>query len=324
MKNDSFPLVTIITPVYNGEEYIKEVIESILNQDYPNIEYLILDDGSQDRTPEILKNFSEKIKIIRHSNIGESRTVNKGFKLANGEYIGVVNSDDPILPKSISKIISEFQNNRETQVVYPDYKIIDEKNNLIRIQKTHDYNYSEMVARHQCTPGPCAFFKKSLVEKIGGRDPTFKYVSDFDFWLRGGLIGPFKRIPEVIATYRIHSLSATESKKGREMAKEHIRLMDKYFSMEDIPKDILSLKKEAYSSAYYTAAYYCGDDDKISRFYYYKALKKRPLLYLTKYRPDRLPIIIKKLIDGLPFGIRQVLNLVFEKSYKLWLKLKKI
>lgn len=322
MNNYSLPLVTIITPVYNGQDYIKEVIDSILFQDYPNIEYLVLDDGSVDRTPEILKRYSEKIKIIRHSNMGESRTVNKGFKLANGEYIGVVNSDDPILPESISKIIYEFLSNREVQVVYPDYKIIDENDNLIKIKKTHNFDYSEMVARHQCTPGPCAFFKKSLVDRIGGRDPFFKYVSDFDFWLRGGLIGPFKRIPEVIATYRIHSLSATESKKGRKMAKEHIQLMDKYFSRKDIPKEILSLKKEAYSSAYYTAAFYCGKDEKISRYYYFEALKKRPLLYLTKYRPDRLPIIIRALIGGLPFGIRQVSSLIFEKSYKLWLKLK--
>ncbi len=322
VEKNTKPLVTIITPTYNGRKYIIEVIESVLSQDYPNFEYIVLDDGSSDNTEELIKKYSDRIRYFKHSNMGESRTVNKGFDLANGDYIGVVNSDDPILPGAISRIVSEFKENPEVIVVYPDFRIIDQDGETVRDHETHDYSYFDMVANHHCIAGPCAFFKRGLIDRIGGRNHEFKYVSDFEFWLKAGLIGPFKRIPEIIATYRIHSTSATESKKGKDMANEHIRLMDEYFKRKDIPKEIMRIKNRAYSSAYYTGGFYCGENSKLKRRYYCKALLKDPFPYLFTYRSDRLPMIIPVLIEGLPPGLSYIVSSLYRFMFKLWMRLK--
>jgi glycosyltransferase involved in cell wall biosynthesis len=95
-------LVTIITPAYNRANYLDETIQSILNQDYPNLEYIVLDDGSKDNTVEVLKKYRGRIIWETHPNIGETRTVNKGLSMAHGDIIGIVNSDDPLLPGAVA------------------------------------------------------------------------------------------------------------------------------------------------------------------------------------------------------------------------------
>ncbi|TMJ66102.1 MAG: glycosyltransferase [Alphaproteobacteria bacterium] len=89
------PLVTVIVPTFNRASFLEETIDSILEQDYPNIELIVLDDGSIDDTPDVLAKYGDRIIVERHDNIGETLTVNKGFKLAHGDYVCVVNSDRP-------------------------------------------------------------------------------------------------------------------------------------------------------------------------------------------------------------------------------------
>ena len=92
MKNKQFPLVTIITPAYNRADLIEETIHSVLEQKYPNLEYIIIDDGSKDNTLKVIKKYKDKVKIVSQKNMGETRTVNKGFSLAHGDIIAVINS----------------------------------------------------------------------------------------------------------------------------------------------------------------------------------------------------------------------------------------
>ncbi len=203
-QKKQYPLVSIITPSYNRASYLEETINSVLSQNYPNIEYIVLDDGSTDDSLEVIKKFKKRIIWDSHKNMGEANTVNKGFKMAHGEIIGVVNSDDPLLPHAISEIVEFMQDNPETIVVYPDWKKIDQTGKDIEYVKTVEYNYEYMIKQHFCTPGPGAFFKRKVMNILKGRDPQFKYVSDFDFWLRAGLIGPFARLPKTLATFRVH------------------------------------------------------------------------------------------------------------------------
>ena len=119
------PLVTIITPAYNRADYLRETIESILQQDYPNVEYIVLDDGSKDNTVELLEEYTGRLIWESHKNMGEIRTVNKAYGMAKGEYIAVINSDDPLLPGAISAVVDTFLNNPDVLVVYPDWQYID-------------------------------------------------------------------------------------------------------------------------------------------------------------------------------------------------------
>lgn len=307
-NNAPLPLVTIITPAYNRASFLDETIISILNQDYPYLEYIVLDDGSTDNTLEIIRKYDDKLLFGTHNNIGETRTVNKGFTMAHGDIIGVVNSDDPLLPGAVAKIVDKFIEDRELLVVYPDWDMIDVDGKLIQTIRTHDYDYINMLRWHHCVPGPGAFFRREVVEKTKGRNTQFRYVADFDFWLRAGLLGPFARLPERLATFRVHSDSASVSQQGAEMAEEHINLIDKLFSLPGLPDAMFKIKREAYSSANYIAGCVCGhESSNIKKKYFALSLCYAPFKYITEYR-ERLFVILPEILGKLYIFVRHAIN----------------
>jgi len=293
------PLVTIITPAYNRASFLDETIQSVLSQDYPRLEYIILDDGSTDNTCEVLEKYQGQIYWESHSNMGETNTVNKGFKMAKGEIVCVVNSDDPLLPGAVSAIVERMRADPELIVVYPDWNMIDESGKVIKHIATFNYSYRDMLRWHHCMPGPGTFFRYEVVEKLKGRDPQFRYVGDFDFWLRAGLMGPLARIPKTLAKFRWHAGGASSSAQGATLAEEHIRLVEKIYSMPNLPQDLLAIKREAYSSAYFVAGVVCGDNVcGIRKKYYFRAITYCPWKYIFEYR-GRLFVILRDF--GVPF-----------------------
>lgn len=256
----ALPLVTIITPTYNQASYLPETIESILTQDYPNLEYLILNDGSTDDTQAVLQRYEDSIRTTYHPNMGVSRTINRGLELARGDIIGLVSSDDPLLPQALSTIVQMFQENPDVLLVYPDWNVVDEHGEFQYHVRTPDYAYVDMVRYHHTYPGPCSLFRRSMVERIGGYDTTLRFVPDYDFYLRAGLLGPFRRVPKTLATYRSHSSTLTRSNRGVDMAREHIEVMDRFFARTDLPPEVLDVKLEAYRNTYYVCAYVCQDN----------------------------------------------------------------
>jgi glycosyltransferase involved in cell wall biosynthesis len=300
--NANFPLITVITPTYNRADYLVETIESVLSQGYPNLEYIILDDGSKDNTLEVLKQYKDRIRYESHSNMGETLTVNKGLVMARGEIIGVVNSDDPLLPGAINAAAKLMSENPEILVAYPDWNYIGAKGEVLGTVTVHEFDYAYMIRRHQCYVGPGAFFRKHALEVAEPRDPAFKYVADFDFWLRLGLYGPFKKIPGVYATFRIHPNSASVAHLGEYMASEHILLMQKYFSMALIPEGIKKSKAEAFSWAYRHAALTCKPWS-LKRFKY-------NLQFFRSY-----PLNIFEI-----FSIRELAKAVLPPKIRRWLK----
>lgn len=248
-KNKNYPLVTVITPTYNRAPFLEETILSVLNQDYSNIEYIVLDGKSTDNTLEVVKKFRGRIIWNSHKNKGEQWAVNKGFSLAHGEIIGVVNSDDPLLPGAISEIVKFMVANPKIIGVYPDWIKTNADGKEVERVILPNYNYEFMLKKHSCTPGPATFYRKEIIDKLKGRDPQFKYVSDFDFVLRAGLIGDFARIPKFLTTFRVHPGAATTKNKGFEMAVGHIKVINKVYSRSNLPVSIKNVKSEAYEKA---------------------------------------------------------------------------
>jgi glycosyltransferase involved in cell wall biosynthesis len=283
------PLVTIITPVYNGEKYIRETIESVLSQDYPNLEYLILDDGSSDNTPNILAEYSKRIIHYSHSNIGETRTVNKGFSLAKGDLIIIVNSDDFLLPGAIRAGVDVLRDHPEAVVAYPNWVYIDADSRPFCEMKVPDYDYVYMVKRHHCLVQSGALIRRSGLEMCGFRDEQFKYVGDFELWLRLGLYGTFIHIPVTYGTFRVHSDSTSVKFKSL-MAQEDIRLITKYYSIPNLPPEIQVVKREAFSRAFFHAAQNCEPNHHLAFPYY-----KESFLFYPKTFFD--PKVIIRLID---------------------------
>jgi len=300
-----FPLVSIITPAYNRASLLDETIQSVLSQDYPKVEYIVLDDGSTDETLSVIKKYEGRLRWETHDNIGETRTVNKGFSLAQGELIGVVNSDDPLLPGAISTMVARMRAEPDLLVVYPDWQMIDAEGAVIQQIVTSDYSYVDMLRWFHCMPGPGALFRRAVVEQLGGRTPKYRYVADFEFWLRAGLLGPFARVPQVLATFRTHPGSATTSQRGAAMAEEYAQLVEEICSRPDLPAAVQKIRREAYSSAYYYAGYVCGDNAPamLKKKYYLLALCYAPSKYLTEHR-HRLATLLPPLLGRLYPALR--------------------
>lgn len=298
------PLVSIITPAYNRASFLKETIESVLSQDYPNLQYIILNDGSTDDTETVLRQYTGRLYWESHQNMGETRTVNKGFSMAEGEIVGVVNSDDPLLPGAISAIVGAMTTRPEAIVAYPDWDMIDAVGNKIEHIQTYDYDYVNMLRWHHCVPGPGTFFRRWVAERLSGRDPQFRYVGDFDFWLRAGLLGPFLRVPQTLATFRWHADGASSKDQGVVMAREHIRLAEKILSMKELPPSAQAIRREALGSAYYIAAVTLGygSSPGLQKAYFRKALSLSPAKYLFEYRPRLFNAIVPVLLGPRLFG----------------------
>jgi glycosyltransferase involved in cell wall biosynthesis len=283
-RNRQLPLVTIITPAHNRASFLKETIQSVLAQDYPCIEYIVLDDGSTDNTREVLEKYSGTICWESHSNIGETRTANKGFGKAKGEIVCVVNSDDPLLPGAVITAVEFLQSHSDILVAYPDWIRIGPDSEVIEYVQVPEYDYLYMLRYHHCIVGPGAFIRRKAFELAGVRDPNFRYVADFEYWLRLGLYGPFARIPKTLATFRVHPVSASVCHKGAVMAYEHIRLIKKFYSLPDLPQEIRKVRSEAFSSAHYVAAEMCGPERKAACKHYFKSILYHPAIFLNEYK----------------------------------------
>ncbi len=297
---EQLPLVSIITPAYNRASLLSETIESVLKQDYPNIEYIVLDDGSTDGTRAVMEKYHGRIIAEYHTNIGEQRTVNKGWSMTHGDIIGTVNSDDPLLPGAVSTAVAFFAEHPDIVVTYPDWDVIGPHSEFIWHVQVPEYDYVRMVREHYCMPGVGTFFRRWVWEKAGGRDPDFRYTGDYEFWLRAGLVGKFARIPKTLATWRRHPGAATLSLSGEKMAAEHIRLIEKLYTRTDLPAEVLKVHAEALRQANHVASGICLEtgNTKAGMQYYRKSIRRNYKWLVGFWRP--LPVLLYRWLIASP------------------------
>lgn len=252
---DTRPVVSVVTPTYNRAAYLAETIASVLGQDEPRIEHIVLDDGSTDGTAELLAGFGDRIRAVSHPNMGEQRTVNRGFELARGEFVMVVNSDDPLRPGAVAALVEVMRNRPELVAAYPDWELIDAEGGVVETIRCAEFDRNELLVRHQCMIGPGAIVRREVIERVGGRDPAYRFVADFDFWLRVADAGPIARVPRALATWRRHDDGASHAHLGRAMAAEHVRVVRRAFQRPGVDQ---SKRRAAMSWAHYAAAYHAG------------------------------------------------------------------
>lgn len=207
--DEPMPWVTIVTPTYNQSAYLAETIDSVLAQDYPRLEYIVLDDGSTDDTPAVLARYDGKIQHQRHDNIGQSSTLNRGWAMARGSLIGYLSSDDLLEPGAISHLVTALQTHPDAVVAYGDFKLIDAKGRHFRDVQAEDFDVNRLCVDLVCQPGPGALMRRQLFNETGGWAPSLRQIPDFEFWLRAVSFGPFIRVNQRLARYRVHEDSAS-------------------------------------------------------------------------------------------------------------------
>lgn len=222
--------LSVVIPVYNGEDFIGSTIESVLsNSSGFNVECVVIDDGSCDRTPEILETFNGRIRVHRQSNAGESAAVNKGLQLALGHYIVVVSADDPVLTSKLFEGVARFfEANPHVVAWYPDWNVIDENGFVLHQNLLPEYKFKDLFARNKVLPGPGTWFRAEAALAIGGRRTKWKYVGDYDFWLRLSQHGLLMHRSGVLAQWRRHAGSTSISERGPQMASERIQVIEDF------------------------------------------------------------------------------------------------
>lgn len=227
------PLVTIVLPTYNGSKYIKQSIDSCLNQTYRNIELIIMDDGSTDETPEIIKFYKdERIKIITHKmNKGLSTALNRGFAQSKGEYLTWTSDDNYYVENAIERML-EFLKEKKCDFVYTDfYGFSEDSLNITSITLPKN---PELEKRN--TIGPCFIYSRCVKENVGDYDPSIILAEDYDYWIRISKKYKMYHLPSPLYYYRNHfgSLSSRVAKGYRDYILIDLLIRFK----NDIEKDI--------------------------------------------------------------------------------------
>jgi len=197
------PLVSIVTPSYNMAKYLPETIESVLSQDYPNIEYIVVDGGSNDGSLDILKSYQHRLSYISGPDQGPSDAASQGFRKASGQILAWLNADDSYLPGAVRTAVEYLLAHPEVDVVYGEAWWIDEKGSVIGRYPTLPFD-PKVLARDCFICQPAAFLRASAYRRCE-LDPATNWSFDYDLWIRMAKAGfRFESIPDYLANSRMH------------------------------------------------------------------------------------------------------------------------
>jgi len=219
-----YPLVSVVMPVYNAEKYLAEAIESILNQTYKNFEFIIVDDGSKDKSLEIIKEYAKKDKRIIYfrnkNNLKICKTLNKGIKAARGKYIARMDADDISLPNRFEEQVKFLEKNLKVGVVGSWIEIFNEDNNrnFIRKYPVRDEELRKKIFFYSPFAHPSVIIRKKALKTVNPYNEKYVLAEDLELWFRVGERYEFANIPHTLLRYRDHKESETNKK---------IRLMEK-------------------------------------------------------------------------------------------------
>lgn len=226
---NKLPIISIVTPSYNQGQYIDETIKSVLAQDYPNIEYIVIDGGSTDNTVEILKSYGERVRWISEKDNGQTDAIKKGFELSSGEIITWLNSDDVFLPTAVSKAVDFFKRNPEAALVYGKSYYIDSGGKRVGEYPTRPFDL-KLLPEFNFICQPSAFFTRDAYTSVGGLDAKLHYGMDYDLWSKLSKEYVLGYIDDYLSLYRLHAESKTVAQRHQlKQGKETMELALKHF-----------------------------------------------------------------------------------------------
>ena len=294
------PLVSIVTPTFNQADFLRDTLDSVLAQDYPNIEYLVIDDGSTDATPEILAEYAGRVEWESQTNVGQTPTINKGWERSRGDIITWLNSDDTFLPGAVSTAVNYLQEHPDVDIVFGDSLFTAADGSPIERSKSlAEFSYREFVAKcHNPIPQPSAFIRRSVMDDVGLLDPSYYYFMDWDFWLRAGVDHKIAYFPELLSTYRLHEASKTVAQAVK-AAPELEYMYRRFFALPSLRNEIKSLENEAMVNMFFTSGgYYLeGGSRTGARRMAIKAIQTRPS---GIFRPDVIHKFLYCFLGGKP------------------------
>lgn len=210
------PLVSIITPSFNQGRFLEETIQSVLSQDYPHLEYIIVDGASTDGSVEIIRHYASQLSWwVSAPDQGQTDAINKGFAHANGEILAWINSDDTYLPGAVSKAVKFLIAHPEAALVYANANLIDEQGSVLGRFPAQQTSLTSLLHGSVHIPQQTTFFWARLWRKVGPLDPTFQFAMDYDLWVRLAKLAPLVYTPQLWANFRLHGEGKSETLDNR-------------------------------------------------------------------------------------------------------------
>jgi glycosyltransferase involved in cell wall biosynthesis len=248
-RHPSFPRVSIVTPSYNQGEFLERAIRSVLHQDYPNLEYIVIDGGSSDESVDIIKNYSNSLAFWESKkDLGQSHAINKGWRRSTGKYLWWLNSDDVLTPGSIAKSANFLEDNPDVDMVYGDLYFIDGMDRRLRREYYLDFDLVDFLVHYRKVSQPGALMRRENLDAVGYLDEELHYIMDRDFWVRLALSGrQIVHIPEVLAMLRFHSTSKAHLG-SPEAVEERYQHIERVLHHPSLPDVVLLEEKQLWSN----------------------------------------------------------------------------
>jgi glycosyltransferase involved in cell wall biosynthesis len=288
------PLVSIVTPSFNQARYLEETLRSVLDQDYPNLEYIVVDGASTDGSVEIIRKYADKLDWwVSEQDSGQAEAINKGVSRATGEIVAWLNSDDYYLPGAISAAVSAFEENPDVVLIYANMLAVDEHGETINTLRYQQMDLEDLLC-FRIIGQPAVFFRREALEGAGKLDPSYHFLLDHHLWLRIALQGRILHVAQTWVAARYHA-EAKNRARAAEFGHEAFRILDwAQRTQPELASIMDKLGRRARASAHRLDARYLLDGGQP-----WAALKAwvRALLIYPPTALARLNILASALLD---------------------------
>ncbi|MEZ4223831.1 MAG: FkbM family methyltransferase [Polyangiaceae bacterium] len=197
-------LVSVVVPNYNGGRFLRECIESVLEQSYPHLEVLVMDGGSTDESLSVLESFGSRIRWVSEEDRGQADAIKKGFAQVQGELVGWLNSDDVLVPDAIARMVRAAREDPDAVLFLGHVDLIDEQGRALGTSHAREIDYEAMRSGRGKVVQPGSFYRAWAVQRAGGTDESFHLLMDVDLWIRLLRLGKSHVVDATVARFRIH------------------------------------------------------------------------------------------------------------------------
>jgi GT2 family glycosyltransferase len=245
----------VITPSFNQGQFLEETILSVLHQDYPGVEYLVIDGGSTDCSLDVIRNYEQRLAYWESQpDRGQSNAINKGLGRASGEIVAWLNSDDCYTPGAVRAAVAALEAWSQVDLVFSDTELLVHETGRRRRHPSGPVDLASLLRDGNIIPQATAFIRRSALDRVGLLDESLHAVMDYDLWLRILRGGQARYLAgTVLATTRLHRDSKSIGRPAR-FGREFVRVLDKFYAHDAVPVEALHVRRQAYARVFYACA----------------------------------------------------------------------
>lgn len=278
------PLISIITPSFNQAQFLEETLRSVLEQGYPNLEYIVIDGASTDGSVDIIRKYADRLTYwVSEPDHGQAEAINKGFARAHGEIVAWLNSDDVYRPGALAAAAAALQANPQLGFVFSDVQAIDADGQVTNLMRFGDWGLDELMC-FNIIGQPGVFMRHSALEKAGGMDANFHYLLDHQLWLRIAERSPVHYLPVTLAAGRFHAAAKNVAHADR-FGQEAYAIVEWMKTRPGLQSRYQRMEKRVWAGAHRINARYLldGGQPKAALAAYGKSLKTHPATALVEW-----------------------------------------